>query len=249
MASLIDITPATESDYPLLARILSQAMSIDPVSLCIFTTPPYDLSVPEKLGTMMIAREAAQPNSHVLKATLKATREIVAFAIWSVVEEEEEAAEEEEEGEKAKAEMEMEKKDGDDAGGPGEDGGLPEGINADFFMMYLGSLGEKYQMHMAGEKKKKKKHAVLNQLHVTPSQQRKGIGSAMLRHGLKELRLDQLPIWLVTQPRGRNLYRLFGWGQVDCIEIDMSVWKGVGTGFGVHENPCMVREPGSLGSN
>ena len=84
---------------------------------------------------------------------------------------------------------------------------------------------------------------------VLPSYQRKGIGTALMRHGFEELGADALPIWLVTQVRGRDMYRTLGFEDVDVVDVDFSEYVGKYKGFGVHRNICMIRQPGGVASS
>lgn len=83
-------------------------------------------------------------------------------------------------------------------------------------------------------------------LMVLPQYQFKGIGSALLRHGFDDLGADQVPICLVTQLRGREIYLKFAFEDVDVIDIDMSDFAGPYRGFGIHRNVFMVRQPGGV---
>ena len=79
---------------------------------------------------------------------------------------------------------------------------------------------------------------------VHPSHQRRGIGSALLQHGFHTLGADTVPIWLITQMCGRNLYAKFGFEDVDVLDVDFAEYMGPYRGYGVHRNICMVRQPG-----
>lgn len=84
---------------------------------------------------------------------------------------------------------------------------------------------------------------------VLPAYQRLGIGSALLRYGFEELGADELPIWLVTQMRGRAMYLKSGFEDADVLDIDFSEYAGPYRGFGVHRSICMVRQPGGVPSS
>ena len=87
---------------------------------------------------------------------------------------------------------------------------------------------------------------VWNSLHVLPQYQRQGIGSGLLRWGFEEFDLEKEKVWLQTQMRGRNVYRRYGWVDVDYLDIDLSRWGGEMRGWGMHRSPCMLRAPGSF---
>lgn len=79
---------------------------------------------------------------------------------------------------------------------------------------------------------------------MKPEYQKQGIGTALLRWGFKEFDLEKEKVWIQTQMRGRNVYRRYGWEEVDHLNIDLSEWGGKLRGFGVHRSPCMLRQPG-----
>ncbi|MCJ1472986.1 hypothetical protein MMC13_001635, partial [Lambiella insularis] len=81
-------------------------------------------------------------------------------------------------------------------------------------------------------------------LHVLPEYQRMGIGSALLEWGFQQFNLEKEKVWLGTQMRGRNLYRRYGWEDVDHVDIDLSDWGGKYRGYGIHRSPLMLRQPG-----
>ena len=132
---IIHISPASESDYGPCARILCMAMSVDLVTLCLFDTPPYDFSVQEVMAMGLISQEASNPNSYIYKAVNHDTQEIVAVAIVQI--------KDNEDGEKGEKEPEESGAD---------QGSLPDGVNADFWNLYFGSLEEKYEKHMNGKR-------------------------------------------------------------------------------------------------
>lgn len=84
---------------------------------------------------------------------------------------------------------------------------------------------------------------------VLPAYQRKGIGTALMRYGFEELGAGVLPIWLVTQVRGRQMYQTLGFEDVDVVDIDFSEFMGKYKGFGVHRSVCMIRQPSGSASS
>lgn len=76
-----------------------------------------------------------------------------------------------------------------------------------------------------------------------------GIGSALFRHAFETLGADEVPIWLVTQMRGRQMYLKFGFEDVDVLDVDFSEYTGPYRGFGLHRSICMVRQPGGVTSS
>jgi predicted N-acetyltransferase YhbS len=51
-------------------------------------------------------------------------------------------------------------------------------------------------------------------LTVVPEVQRKGVGSALLREGLKEVDRKGLPAFIEASPAGLGLYKKFGWEEM-----------------------------------
>ena len=81
---------------------------------------------------------------------------------------------------------------------------------------------------------------------VLPAYQRMGIGTALLRYGFETLEADKVPIWLITQMRGRAMYRKFGFEDFDVLDADFAEFAGPYRGYGVHRSICMVRQPGGV---
>ena len=81
---------------------------------------------------------------------------------------------------------------------------------------------------------------------VLPQFQRQGIGSALFQYGVEFLGADRVPIWLVTQMRGRAMYLTLGFHDIEVIDVDLSEYAGPWQGFGIQRNICMVRQPGGV---
>ena len=62
---------------------------------------------------------------------------------------------------------------------------------------------------------------------VLPSYQRKGIGTALMRHGFEN----------------RDMYQTLGFEDVDVVDVDFSEYMGKHKGYGVHRDICMIRQP------
>ena len=90
---------------------------------------------------------------------------------------------------------------------------------------------------MAGEK-----HVLCCVLVVKPGAQRRGVGGALLRAGLRVVdALDEgkgWRCWIDATPQGAGLYRRLGWQEVHSVTTDLEKWGGVGSD--VHLG--MVRE-------
>ena len=87
---------------------------------------------------------------------------------------------------------------------------------------------------------------VWTSLHVLPKYQRQGIGTALLKWGFERFGLESEKVWIQTQMRGRNVYRRWGWTDVENFDVDLSRWAGPMKGFGVHRSPSMLRVPGKF---
>lgn len=82
---------------------------------------------------------------------------------------------------------------------------------------------------------------------VLPSWQGCGVGSAIIRWALEDLKLKTMPVYLTAQPDGHRLYQKLGWKDVETVDIDLSEYAGPNRGYGMHRTVCMLREP-SVGS-
>ena len=81
---------------------------------------------------------------------------------------------------------------------------------------------------------------------VLPQVQRQGIGSVLFQYVVEHLGADMVPIWLVTQMRGRAMYLTLGFQDIDVIDVDLCEYAGPWQGFGIQRNICMVRPPGGV---
>jgi hypothetical protein len=68
----------------------------------------------------------------------------------------------------------------------------------------------------------------------------------LLRWGFKQYGLEKEKVWLNTQMHGRNIYRRFGWVDVEFFDVDLVEWGGKYRGFGIHRTPLMLRQPGEF---
>ncbi|KAF7967568.1 hypothetical protein HWV62_33767 [Athelia sp. TMB] len=227
MASNITISPAIASDLPTLAHIMPLAMQADLINRLLFPDSVYDLTLTSKSLLSAYEGDFRNPNMHFFKAIDNITGEIVGFGNLSFQENTPPtAAAEPENSEQA---------------GPAP----PEGMNMAFAGRLFGGLAAKRKQHMSAYPKFVAWHG----LHVVPAHQRRGIGSALLKYGFETLGAGELPVWLSTQMRGRNLYLKWGFKDVDSVDIDLKEFMGEWNGYGVHRSPCMVRMPGEKGAD
>ncbi|EFR02113.1 hypothetical protein MGYG_05115 [Nannizzia gypsea CBS 118893] len=99
-----------------------------------------------------------------------------------------------------------------------------EGLPESGFAARRASLGWLYSVRkrkMAG-----KGHILLNLLAVHPDYQRRGIGGALLRHGLEEVKKSGLPAWLESSRDGFPLYKAHGFEIVETVCWRMADYGG-----------------------
>jgi predicted N-acetyltransferase YhbS len=63
-------------------------------------------------------------------------------------------------------------------------------------------------------------------LTVVPEVQRKGVGSALLREGLKEVDRRGLPAFIEASPAGLGLYKKFGWEEMVESTVNLRDYGG-----------------------
>lgn len=81
---------------------------------------------------------------------------------------------------------------------------------------------------------------VLLGLAVSPTHQRLGLGSLLIREGLARADEVGAKTCLASSAKGVSLYVRHGFKQVDDILIDMRPYGGTG----IESEKCMIREPG-----
>lgn len=219
MASTVTIAPAAAADLPTLAHIMPLAMQADLINRILFPDSIYDLTLTSKSLLSSYEADFRKPNVHFFKATDNATGEIIGFGNVSFVDN------------TASAPVPPAKKL--------EPSSPPEGMNMAFAGRLFGSLAAKRTQNMSAYPQ----YVAWSGLHVVPTHQRRGIGSALLKYGLDTLGAGALPVWLGTQMRGRNLYLKWGFEDVDSVDIDLTEFGGEWCGYGVHRSPCMLRMP------
>ena len=80
---------------------------------------------------------------------------------------------------------------------------------------------------------------VLHILAVSPTHQRLGLGSKLIRRGLEAADKDGAQTFIEASPAGLPLYLKHGWEPVDELVIDMRPHGGEG----IEVNPSLMREP------
>ena len=81
-----------------------------------------------------------------------------------------------------------------------------------------------------------------NTLAVSPDHQRKGIGKMLLRHLVSVADRELLDSYLQAQMVAHELYRGFGWEDVEVLDTDLDQWSPE-MKLGVHRVVCMLRHP------
>ncbi|KAL8785419.1 MAG: hypothetical protein Q9195_008654 [Heterodermia aff. obscurata] len=214
---MIEVSLASEKDFSTLAHIAAVAMSVDLVHRIIYEgNDPFDTSRQEQSVMAELDRAASNPQAYICKATLGSSEKIVGYAMLRFEDIPEKATE------------------------PVVPRFAP-GINGTFLRSIMSRVRTAHAKYMAG-----KRHVWWNHLMVVPAFQRMGVGSTLLQHGLELLGANKVPIWLVTQMRGRAIYLKFGFEDVEVIDFDLSDFAGPYQGFGIHRNICMVRQPGGV---
>ena len=88
-------------------------------------------------------------------------------------------------------------------------------------------------------------NADLNLLDTLPAHQRRGAGTQLVKWGAAVADQHGLPSYLEASPAGYQLYRKFGFEDLENIDMDLTRWGVEGT----HRFVCMIRPaPGSKGS-
>lgn len=80
---------------------------------------------------------------------------------------------------------------------------------------------------------------------MLPEYQRKGIGSELMRWTFAELGLDKKLVWIWALMDARNVYRRYGWKDVEYFDVDMAQWGGKNRGFGALRTTALLRQPGA----
>ena len=83
MASLVDIAPALEEDFPTLAHIAPVAMAVDLIHRIMYEgNNPFDTSRQERFVMAELRRASQNPQARIFKAMDKASREIVGYGLF-----------------------------------------------------------------------------------------------------------------------------------------------------------------------
>ena len=90
-----------------------------------------------------------------------------------------------------------------------------------------------------------RKHMLLNGLFTSPTFQRRGVGTALIRLGNERADVDNVPSFCQGSPFAHGLYRKMGWVDVGWLDVDLKEWVEGGQdghrGWGIYRFWYMVR--------
>jgi GNAT superfamily N-acetyltransferase len=91
---------------------------------------------------------------------------------------------------------------------------------------YDASIGALRRWRTNYFKKQGKPFAIMALLTVAPEAQRRGVGSALLREGLKEVDRRGLQAFIEASPAGLGLYKKFGWEEMVESTVNLRDYGG-----------------------
>ncbi|KAI9875480.1 MAG: hypothetical protein M1830_008422 [Pleopsidium flavum] len=111
-----------------------------------------------------------------------------------------------------------------------------DGANVDLCKLFSVSKRQKRETAMKG-----KPYFLMDILVTRPTYGGRGIGSELLRWGLKQADEKGFECWIDASAMGLGLYKKFGWVEVDRVEFGLEKYGGKeGEVDGVG---CMIRQP------
>lgn len=162
----------------------------------------------------LLAFNATDPTSHIIKAFLPATGEIIAYGAWHFY---------------------LSPTNSDPHIHPPIT--YPPDGNAALGAHFFGSLIRTQEHHMRAYPR----YVFMRLLVVRPAYQGRGVGTRLLGWGLDKADGLGLRAWIDASPKGFELYRRLGWREVERLVIGMGEWGGE---VGVQEvTVSMVRLP------
>lgn len=117
-------------------------------------------------------------------------------------------------------------------------GGWPAGANLACLNAAFGPLRLWRVQHF---RERRQPHIYLAMIIVDPQHQRRGIGTALLRHGLAEADRRGYPAFLEASPAGVGLYSKLGWKAK--LQTDVNLKDYGGAEDHIESNVAMVRQP------
>ncbi|KLJ05407.1 hypothetical protein EMPG_11126 [Blastomyces silverae] len=192
--------PAQLEDATALARVELDAFSDDPVTRALFGphNPEAFTFRAKELAEGMAKKD---PATHYIKAVLGEDT-IVGMAIWHFYLDEESS--------NAVERADLDKKE------------WTAGANVDACKDFFGQIF-KMRDRMRGQR-----HAFLSCFATEIAHQGLGAGSAMLQYGVDIADKENLPGWLESSLKAHNLYKKFGFEDVDSFTFETSKYGGEG---------------------
>lgn len=110
----------------------------------------------------------------------------------------------------------------------------PEGTNVELYNHFFGIIDAKREKYCDDGK-----DYFLHVLIVSPHYQRRGLGTMLIEEGLRNADRDNAGAYVEASWKGLELYKRYGWEQIDRIELDMTPHGG--DGIAIEE--LLIREP------
>ena len=263
-SSSTSIVQAHNDDFPTLARIAAEAMSVDLVHRVLYPSKnlldgsPQESKVLAELRRAAKPQELGQPKTYIWKAIAggvgaedtgsepvptRETGDIVGWALFKVHRPQASAS-------MAESTISSNQKAAEDAKEKTAEGMPAAAASAATLSskpseVFQRTLREEFApavtKHIGN-----KSYIHCQFLMTRPEQQGKGIGSELMKHGLKTLGANTMPSLVMTQARLHDYYQRFGFEDVHVVDIDLSELMGAWRGFGIHRNNVMVRSPGRI---
>jgi GNAT superfamily N-acetyltransferase len=102
-------------------------------------------------------------------------------------------------------------------------GDPPAGVHLE---CYEGSFGSIRRWRLNYFREHDQPFAYMAILTVLPEAQRRCVGSALLREGLREADRRGLPAFIEASPKGRGLYKKFGWEDMYASTVNLKDYGG-----------------------
>ncbi|GAA5865132.1 hypothetical protein JCM8547_007724 [Rhodosporidiobolus lusitaniae] len=181
--SLVDVSPASASDFPTLARCQLEAFRTSAITRFVFANVTDEDHLAQMTGRF--EKAFANPYGAVTKATLEETGEIVGVGVWDLPKPE------------GLVEDKKKEKKADDKSR------FPQGTNVELAMRFFGKIDFGLE----------ERHLHLSILAVDPRYQKTGAGSALMQWGCGLADKEGVPMDLKSTDVGLGLYKKFGFAE------------------------------------
>lgn len=209
---------ASIADCPALATVAIASFKDDPVMGYLSRSVPSDVFETYHCQEWQQRLQQSSLNGlRVFKAVDDDTGDIVAVARWQFPY-------------SLSAEQQREKEELQKA-----TSAKPEGYNEKLYKEIIEAVNKNREKWVDSSK-----DFALHGLSVSPTHQRRGLGSLLLREGLAVADQMGAKTFLESSPAGVSLYSKHGFKQIDDILMDMRPYGGPG----IVSEECMMREPG-----